>query len=1210
MAAHLPMKQFAFSCTLTLCLLTTFCAFAQIQVSFPLSRAVFQRNTANNASVSITGTYSTTITRIEARAEARNGQGTSTDWQTIVANPQGGVFTGTLTMQGGWYNLSVRLMRDNQEVGTQTVERVGVGEVFIVAGQSNAGRLGENERRDGVSAQDDRVSSVIFQYNDSQYPADAPVPVFSHLDGPNDMAPWGIGSWCWGPLGDLLTARLNVPVLFFNAAFYGTSIRNWAETATGERTLSDYVPLYYPPKQPYFHLKLALQNYANMMGVRAILWQHGEADNQFDTPANVYAERLQIVIDQSRTDFGKNVPWVVARASYTDRFLSDKNIIDGQNLVIANKPNTFAGPSTDLIQIPRSRAPLFDDTHFDNPGLKEVAAAWDASLTSAFFSNAVPANPAPAPILTVACAGNNNVTYSVTNYQQVFWDSGETSQSVTKPAGSTIRAKVKDALGNLHYTPVITLQAAPIIQADGPTKFCENGRVNLTTSSDQNFVWSNSSVSKTISVTSTGTYSVSVKDASGCTFMSNSIAVSINPLPAKPTITTEGALTSCQGDNTTLLASPAASYKWSNGQTTQRITVSQTGSYSLIVADENGCLSPASVVVNATVNPRPNPLSISFTGPTTFCGNQALTLNASPEANYEWSNGQTTQSIVVNQSGNYTVRTRNSFNCPSAPSNVVAVTVNPLPATPIVSSERATTFCQGDNTVLTVANTSAAGYNWNNGARTSRLTVTQSGSYSLTISDGNGCLSAPSNVVNVLVNPVPTTPQLTASGKTIFCANESVTLTSSPEANYEWSSGQATQSILVNQSGSYSIRTRNQFNCFSERSGPINVTVNPLPARPTITNTQPTTFCQGNNTVLVASAGVAYNWSTGEQTQRLTISQSGNFSLTVSDANGCVSVPSAVVQVVVNPLPETPRLTASGSTTFCANESITLSSTVEATYLWNTGQTTRTIAVNQSGNYSLRTRNQFSCESAPSNVAVVLVNPLPAAPTVTARGALTFCEGSSVTLQTNSTLRTLWSTGDSTQTLVVVKSGGFTARVRDANGCLSPNSLSVNTSTRLRPQAPQVTQIGTYLLEASGAPANERYYWQRDADSLAVATAQLRVSQTGVYSARTATTYAPTLVCLSLPSISFTYQLPIGNQNISLYPNPNPDGNFLIETLADLSNATITVYTLSGQQVYQTTPTLLDGRRQISLAALLPGPYLILIQSGNTKVTKRVQIGL
>ncbi len=1203
------MKHITFWFSLLLCLTSALNGFAQLQVSFPVSRAVFQRNLSNNAAISITGTYATTITHIEARVVARNGQGVSTNWQTIVASPQGGVFNGPLTVQGGWYDLSVRLMRGTQEVTAVTVERVGVGEVFVIAGQSNA----QGVRRDGESAQDDRVSSVNYQYDPGMFPADAPFPEFTHLDGPNSIAPRGVGSWCWGPLGDLLTARLGVPVLFFNAAFTGTSVRNWAETAVGEQSVSDYIPAFYERKHPYFPLRLALQNYTHMLGVRAVLWHQGETDNDKGTTTAQYIDRLQTVIRQSRTDYGKNVPWMVARASYMDPFLSSSRITDAQNQVIASGPNVFAGPNTDGIQVPRSRAPLFDGIHFDNPGLRQVAAAWDASLNGAFLSAAIPISPAPAPVVTINCPGNNATTYTVSNYTQVLWDSGETGTTLTRPAGGpAARAKVKDALGNLHYTPVLTTPSAPTIQANGPTRFCQSAQVVLSSSQAQGIVWNTGATTQSISVTSTGNFSATLADYPGCPIVSNTIPISITPNPVAPTITVEGSLTSCAGDNTTLLASPATTYRWSNGERTQRITVSQSGSYSLIVEDGSGCISPGSQAITAVVNPRPATLSITPNGPTTFCADQTLTLNANAAPNYEWSSGQISAGIVVTQSGNYSVRTRNAFNCPSFASNVVPVTVNPLPNTPLVTSERTTTFCQGESTVLSATNSVGATYAWSNGVRTPRLPVTQSGTYSLTVIDDKGCSSAPSNQINVLVNPVPALPQLTASGRTIFCANESVTLTASPETAYQWSNGQTTRSILVNQSGRYSVRTRNTFNCVSDESGPINVTVNALPVKPTIVNERPTTFCAGDNTTLLASTAPAYNWSNGAQSQRVVVTQAGTYSLTVSDLNGCVSPASDAVTVVVNPLPDTPRLTASGNTTFCANESVTLTSTPDQVYLWNTGQITRSIGVVQSGTYSVRTRNQFSCQSAQSNIITVLVNPLPPAPVLRALGSLTFCEGDRVVLQVTgpAPVRTIWSTGDSTQTLTVRQAGSYTARIRDGNGCLSPGSQPLLTTTRARPAAPQLVQVGTYVLEASGAPSGERYYWRRDADSLQVATPQLRVNQSGVYSVRTAITYSPTLVCLSLPSGSFTYQLPNTNQNISVYPNPSPDGNFTIESLADLDNAVVTVYTLAGQCVFQSTPTLVNGRRQLPLYMLTPGPYIISIQTGNLKVSKRIQVGL
>ncbi|MBO0934910.1 T9SS C-terminal target domain-containing protein, partial [Fibrella sp. HMF5036] len=144
-----------------------------------------------------------------------------------------------------------------------------------------------------------------------------------------------------------------------------------------------------------------------------------------------------------------------------------------------------------------------------------------------------------------------------------------------------------------------------------------------------------------------------------------------------------------------------------------------------------------------------------------------------------------------------------------------------LPAAPSINAEKATTFCQGDNTVL--ASSPAAAYEWSNGERGQKITVGQAGTYSLKVTDNNGCTSPASSGVGVTVNPLPATPQLTASGRTTFCANESVTLTASQEAAYEWTGGQTTRSITVTAAGSYSVRTRNSFNCLSAPSTSVGV---------------------------------------------------------------------------------------------------------------------------------------------------------------------------------------------------------------------------------------------------------------------------------------------------------------------------------------------------------------------------------------------------
>ena len=108
------------------------------------------------------------------------------------------------------------------------VDRVGVGEVFLVAGQSNV--TGGDGLPNGPSATDDRVSSVNFQNlnpNNNTIPpysnVQLPCPEFVHLDDFVKTAPFGNYAWCWGIFGDLITQRLNVPVLIFNAGWSGTS---------------------------------------------------------------------------------------------------------------------------------------------------------------------------------------------------------------------------------------------------------------------------------------------------------------------------------------------------------------------------------------------------------------------------------------------------------------------------------------------------------------------------------------------------------------------------------------------------------------------------------------------------------------------------------------------------------------------------------------------------------------------------------------------------------------------------------------------------------------------------------------------------------------------------------------------------------------------------------------------------------------------------
>jgi len=408
----------------------------------------------------------------------------------------------------------------------------------------------------------------------------------------------------------------------------------------------------------------------------------------------------------------------------------------------------------------------------------------------------------------------------------------------------------------------------------------------------------------------------------------------------------------------------------------------------------------------------------------------------------------------ITAAGNYQYRCyiTNCGGTGAATSNAAALTVNSLPEKPVIISSGSTTFCDGGS--ITLTSSSGNSYNWSTGATTQSIVVTTSGSYTVQVTNLNGCQSLASDPVEVTVNALPPKPVITASGPIAFCVGGSVTLTSSTGTSYLWSTGETTQSINAGSSGSYTVQVTNSGGCQSPLSDPVVVTVNPLPPKPTITTSGPTTFCEGGNVTLTSGTGTSYLWSTGATNQSINVSTSGSYSVRVSNSNGCQSIASDPVVVTVNPLPESPTITASGPTTFCEGGSVTLTSSAGKSYLWSTGASTQSISVNTSGSYTVRITNEQGCQSLPSSPLIITVNELPAKPTITASGSLSICSGSTVTLTSSPGTSYLWSTSATTQSIGVSSAGSYTVRITNSNGCQSEPSAAALVSVIPLPAAP------------------------------------------------------------------------------------------------------------------------------------------------------------
>jgi subtilisin family serine protease len=544
----------------------------------------------------------------------------------------------------------------------------------------------------------------------------------------------------------------------------------------------------------------------------------------------------------------------------------------------------------------------------------------------------------------------------------IAWDSRTVS------VGShTLSAKAYDASGNTAVTPALSVTVntppAATITASGPTTFCAGGSVTLTAPTSASYLWSNGAATQSISVNNSGSYSVTVTDATGCQATSASTPVTVNDNPSTPVVTASGPATFCAGGSVTLTAPTSTSYLWSNGATTQAITVTTSGSYSVIVTNANGCT--ATSVPTTVVNASPSTPVITASGPTTFCAGGSVTLTAPTSASYLWSNGTTTQSITVNNSGSYSVEVTNASGC-QATSASTTVTVNANPSTPVVTGSGPATFCAGGSVTLTAPTSTS--YLWSNGATTQAITVSTSGSYGVTVANASGC-TATSAPTTVTVNANPSAPVITASGPTTFCAGGSVTLTSTSAASYLWSNGATTQAIAVTASGNYSVTVTNASGCPATSTS--TTVTNSGPATPVVAASGPTTFCAGGSVTLTAPSSTTYHWSNGANTQSITVTASGSFSVTVKNASGC-SATSGSTAVTVNANPAKPTISASGPTTFCAGGSVTLTASSATSYHWSDGATTQAITVTTGGSYSVTVMNASGCPatSSPTTVTV------------------------------------------------------------------------------------------------------------------------------------------------------------------------------------------------------------------------------------------------
>lgn len=396
---------------------------AQLTIDLPINKSIFQRNLNNQGTIPIAGFFQNTDgVTVQARLlnPADNQPINGFDWTTIQSGITLKHYSGSLTnVPGGWYFLQVRVLNaSNSELTTSSVNRVGIGEVFVIAGQSNSQGIQDHG---SISANDERVQSVNF--SNYQYLGIPDFPNFSKIEYNSGIATRGNSSWSWGQLGDLIAFERGVPVAFFNTGASGSSTQNWKESADNLPTNFVYTGQQYAGVvgMPYAQLRNVLKYYASLYGVRSILWHQGETDTHIGTSTQTYYDNLSYVIHKTRNEFNANLPWVISRASYVEGNTSSQ-VIGGQNTTIQNMTNAFYGPETDGIQPRLLFDPEGNNVHFEGSTLITLANEWRNSLNNSnVFSNATPIQANTYPNITITCNTSNYSLSAPSGYSSYKW---------------------------------------------------------------------------------------------------------------------------------------------------------------------------------------------------------------------------------------------------------------------------------------------------------------------------------------------------------------------------------------------------------------------------------------------------------------------------------------------------------------------------------------------------------------------------------------------------------------------------------------------------------------------------------------------------------------------------------------------------------------------------------------------------------------------
>ncbi len=528
-----------------------------------------------------------------------------------------------------------------------------------------------------------------------------------------------------------------------------------------------------------------------------------------------------------------------------------------------------------------------------------------------------------------------------TDFNKIYSTQGSFSVTLVVTSSNGCQSSVTKTV-NVYPIPTVNFVCQPVCEGnasifqnnsypdDGSLNYLWNfGDGNLSVDENPNHLYLNAGIFN-VELIATSVY--------GCSDTTHQ-DVTVYPAPA---VDIGDTIYHC--DNSYILNAQNAgmSYLWSTNAQSQTITVFNDGNYSVTVTSNDGCNSIDSVQIYLNT-----PVTINLGG-AVIDACDFTTLDAGyPGADYLWSTGDTTRTLLVTTSGTYAVTVTNQ-GCMGDTSAIVNIHQSP-----VVNLGNDITVCDGTVVTLDAQNTGSS-FEWSTTETTRTIVVTTENNYWVAVTNQYSCTTY--DTINVSFNPLPV---LNFPDDTIVCGSM-VLDANNPGSTYLWNNASSGQTLTVTSSGQYWVEVTAGNNC--SLSDTVNITVNPAPL---VNLGNDTAICNGEILVLDAgNAGSSYLWHTGITTQTLQVSSTGDYWVSVTNSYNCSVIDT--VNITVNPSP----VVNFGENQFlCANQSALLDAGSDGiNYFWGstTGFTAtgQSVLVSDSGKYWVNVTNTFNCSSS------------------------------------------------------------------------------------------------------------------------------------------------------------------------------------------------------------------------------------------------------